>query len=138
MENLQILRRNDLKIEDIIDLYNDAGWYHYTEDSDKLIRAINGSMDIFVAMLDNKIVGLVRIIGDGVSILYVQDILVKKEFKRKGIGSLLLKVILEEYKDIRQIVLLTDDSDETRGFYEHNNFISCDKGQLVSFVKFRG
>jgi GNAT superfamily N-acetyltransferase len=57
-------------------------------------------------------------------------------YKRKGIGSKLLEHILEEYENGHQKVSLTDDSEETRGFYEANGFVSCDKGDLVAFSTF--
>jgi ribosomal protein S18 acetylase RimI-like enzyme len=85
---------------------------------------------------DEKLVGLIRVVGDGQTIIYIQDILVLNEYKRNGIGTNLLNQILDKYKRVRQKVLLTNDSEETRGFYIANKFISCDKGDLVAFVKF--
>lgn len=37
---------------------------------------------------------------------------------------------------VRQKVLLTDDTPETRGFYAAMGFTACDRGQLVGFLKF--
>jgi ribosomal protein S18 acetylase RimI-like enzyme len=74
-------------------------------------------------------------VGDGLTIIYIQDILVLKAYKRKGIGKKLMNRVLERFVSVRQKVLLTDDNEETRGFYESLGFESCDKGQLVSFVK---
>lgn len=42
---------------------------------------------------------------------------------------------LKRFKNMRQKVLLTDDNEETRKFYESLGFESCDNGQLVSFIK---
>jgi len=42
---------------------------------------------------------------------------------------------LDKFKNVRQKVLLTEDNDETRGFYEALDFESCDKGRLVAFTK---
>lgn len=83
----------------------------------------------------DELIGLVRVVGDGLTIIYVQDILVLKSYKRKRIGSKLLQYVLDEYKDVRQKVLLTDEGEETRGFYEANGFFSCDKGQIVAFAR---
>ena len=41
--------------------------------------------------------------------------------------------VLNKFKDVRQKVLLTDDNEETRLFYESLGFESCDKGKLVSY-----
>ena len=101
-----------------------------------LIDAIKNSLLTVTAWDGSKLVGLIRIVGDGVTIIYIQDILVLKSYKRKGIGTYLINTVCEEYKAVRQKVLLTDDTPETREFYESLGFVSCDKGQLVSFVKF--
>ena len=123
--------------KDIESIYNDANWTTYTSDLPCLINAIKNSLLTVTAWDGSKLVGLIRIVGDGVTIIYIQDIIVLKSYKRKGIGTHLINIVFEEYKVVRQKVLLTDDTPETRGFYESLGFVSCDKGQLVSFVKFR-
>lgn len=49
----------------------------------------------------DELIGLVRVVGDGLTIIYVQDILVLKSYKRKRIGLKLLQYVLDEYKDVR-------------------------------------
>jgi GNAT superfamily N-acetyltransferase len=97
------------------------------------MQAIKSSLDVFTAW-DGE--GLIRVVGDGQTIVYIQDILVLQGYKRQGIGTALLRQALETYPHVRQKVLLTDDSPETRGFYEANGFKSCDKGQVVAFARF--
>ena len=48
---------------------------------------------------------------------YLQDILVRPEHQRTGVGRQLLAVCLERYSHVRQKVLLTDDEAQER-FYE--------------------
>lgn len=128
--------------EEIFELYKDAGWTNYLEDMSKLIETAESSLFCLSAWCEDKLVGLIRIVGDGLSIIYIQDILVMSAYKRKGIGSELLDHVLEKYKNVRQKVLLTDESKETRGFYEANGFVSIDKfttgvsNGIVAFVKF--
>lgn len=121
----------------VLDLYNEANWTAYTKDPDNLMRAINNSLYVLTAWEGDKLIGLIRLIGDGLTIIYIQDILVLKTYKRNKIGTTLVKKALDNYKNVRQTVLLTDDSSETRGFYENLGFESCDKGKLVSFAKFK-
>jgi ribosomal protein S18 acetylase RimI-like enzyme len=121
--------------EDVSSLYEDANWSSYTNDMPRLMEAIKNSLFIISAWDKNKLVGFVRVIGDGITIIYIQDIIVLKSYKRNGIGTYLIREVCNEYKSVRQKVLLTDDTYETRGFYESLGFISCDKGELVSFVK---
>mgnify|MGYP001313725483 CR=1 FL=1 len=119
----------------LLNLYNNAGWVAYTSNIDELEKAINNSLYVLTAKSNGKLLGLIRIVGDGTTILYIQDILVHTDYKRKGIGTELIKRTLQKYASVRQKVLLTEDTEETRGFYESLGFESCDKGYLVSFVK---
>ncbi len=50
-------------------------------------------------------------------------------------GNKFLKIIFDEYKDIRQIILLTDDTDKTIKFYEKNGFTKVSKYKSVAFMK---
>lgn len=136
MADIILKRGKELDENHVMDLYNNAGWTAYTNDIPKLMNALKSSLLVVTAWEEENLVGLIRAIGDGLTIVYIQDILVKKSYKRRGIGTKLLKEILNEYKDVRQKVLLTDESEETRGFYEHNGFISCDRGKIVAFAKF--
>lgn len=117
-------------------LYNDAGFSFYIKDTKKLYSAVKNSLFVVSAWHDNVLVGLARAVGDGETILYIQDILVLKSYKRKGIGTTLTKKIVKKYPHVRQKVLLTDDTTEMRSFYESLDFVPCDKGNLVAFVKF--
>jgi ribosomal protein S18 acetylase RimI-like enzyme len=121
----------------VVNLYNDANWSAYTKDVNTLTAAIKNSLYVLTAWDGDKLVGLIRLVGDGKTIIYIQDILALKAYKQKKIGSTLVKKALDNYKEVRQVVLLTDDNQETRSFYESLDFESCDKGKLVSFAKFR-
>ncbi len=129
-------KNKDIDVKQILHLYNDAKWTAYTNNPKKLKRAFSNSLLVISAWNKNELVGLIRIIGDGETIIYIQDILVLESFQRKGIGKKLIKIVLDKYPNVRQKVLLTDDTEKTRGFYETLGFSSCDKGSLVAF--FRG
>lgn len=134
--NIQYKEGLTFSKEDIKNLYEDAKWSLYTDNMDRLMKAITNSLKVITAWDKDKLVGLIRVVGDGVSIIYIQDILVLKSYKRKGIGGGLIEKVLKNYSDVRQKMLLTDDTEETRGFYESIGFKSCDNGGLVAFVNF--
>lgn len=119
----------------LLALYTDAGWGAYTSQPDKLLQAIANSLLCIAAWDGEELVGLIRVVGDGHTIVYIQDILVLKSHKRRGIGKELMRQVLHRFAEVRQKVLLTDDNPETRGFYEALGFKSCDKGELVAFVR---
>ncbi|WP_035664940.1 GNAT family N-acetyltransferase [Halalkalibacter akibai] len=121
---------------DLKRLYDSVNWTAYTKDMPRLLKAINQSLTVITAWNDNELVGLIRVVGDGQTIIYIQDILVIDNYQRQGVGSELLKMVLLTYDDVRQKILLTNDAPDVRRFYEKHGFASCDKGELVSFAKF--
>lgn len=123
-------------IEEIMNLYEDVEWHAYTKDKIRLKNAIDHSLKLLTAWDNDKLVGLIRLVGDKHTIIYIQDILVLKEYQGKGIGSKLLNLILEKYKSIRQIVLMTDNTKETISFYKKNGMVDTADYNGVAFVKY--
>jgi len=117
-------------------LYDDAGWVSYTDNLLSLIRGIESSLMVISAWDEEELVGLIRVIGDGQTIIYIQDILVLKSYKRKGIGTKLVNLVLEHFPNVRQKVLITDNEVESTGFYNSLDFESADKFNIVCFLKF--
>ncbi|RDW20270.1 GNAT family N-acetyltransferase [Oceanobacillus arenosus] len=122
--------------EQLVKLYNDVQWYAYTRDVDVLQHAISQSLDVISAWDGNNLVGLIRVVGDGLTIIYIQDILVLNAYQNQGIATQLMQQILLKYGGVRQKVLLTEEAPDVRHFYEKNGFESCDKGSFVAFAKF--
>lgn len=128
-ENYQIYK------SDLEKLYSSVGWAAYTKNLEVLEQAINHSLQVISAWNEDELVGLIRVIGDGFTIIYVQDILVHPDYQDKKIGTELMTKILDNYPEVRQKVLLTEDAPDVRHFYEKFGFTSCDKGGAVAFYK---
>ncbi len=60
--------------EELMNLYSDVEWSAYTNDSMRLKKAIENSLKVLTAWDDDKLVGLIRVIGDNQTIIYIQDI----------------------------------------------------------------
>lgn len=136
MENLVFKEDIILNIEDILCLYNDVGWSSYIKDIDSLMKSIENSLKVISVWDKNLLVGLIRVIGDGYSIIYIQDILVLQKYQNKGIGKRLIESILDKYKNVRQKVLLTDKENKTISFYKKEGFSMPEELGCVAFVKF--
>lgn len=110
--------------DELLTLYEAVGWTAYTQDPAALARAIAGSDTVLTARDDDdRLLGLVRTVSDGVTIVYVQDLLVVPEAHRSGVGGALLDAVLERYAGVRQTVLLTDAEPGQRAFYESRGFV---------------
>jgi ribosomal protein S18 acetylase RimI-like enzyme len=133
----------ELSFEQLLDLYNSVGWVAYTHERQRanLQKAIRNSTYVVSAWHGNTLVGLARGLSDDVSIFYLQDILVRPEFQRQGIGWQLLQNCLERFKHVRMKVLLTDDEEGQLQFYEslgYRNTKHLSKVQLNTFVQIEG
>jgi len=124
-----------INTKDLKQLYSSVEWFAYTHDLETLQKAINNSLLVITAWNDDQLVGLIRVVGDGYTILYIQDILVHHDFQNKNIGTKLMTMTLTKYKNIRQKVLLTEEAPNVRHFYEKFGFVSGDKGSTVAFYK---
>jgi len=128
--------KEDLSIVALKKLYEDSGWVAYTCDMDKLKRAIDKSLYVVTAWYHQELVGILRVVGDGETTLCIQDLLVMKAHRRHKIATEMLEKVVKKYPDVRQKVLVADDNDDIRGFYEEVGFMACDQGNLIGFVRF--
>jgi len=135
---MQITFKNNknLDMKQVEKLYNDVEWSAYTKDLEVLQQALSHSLEVISAWDGDELVGLIRAVGDGLTILYIQDILVLKAYQNQGIATQLMEQMVGKYKNVRQKVLLTEESPDVRHFYEKNEFQSCDQGTTVAFAKF--
>ena len=74
-------------------------------------------------------------VGDGHTIVFIQDILVFPDCQRKGIGTALIKAVLERYKDVRQIELATDNTPKTVAFYKAMGFKEFSEIGCAAFMR---
>ena len=121
---------------EIIGLYSAVGWKAYTDDPESLRKGYENSLLVLGAYEGEQLVGISRVVGDGETIVFVQDILVFPEYRRKGIGTALLKEIMSKYGHVRQIELVTDSKPETIAFYESAGFRKLSDLGCTGFMKF--
>ena len=124
----------NINIDEILSLYVDASWTNYTNNLDMLANAYKNSLIILGAYDGNRLIGVIRAVGDGYSIVYIQDIIVLNSYQRKGIGTKLLNSILEKYNNVYQKVLLTDDQSKTINFYKSFGFFKATDLNCVAFI----
>ena len=79
--------------EAIVALYQAGGWWRETPSARAVIPAvIRGSFCFMVAReADGRIVGMGRVISDGVSDAYIQDVVVLAPHRGRGIGRELVR-----------------------------------------------
>ena len=131
---IKITKETSVSIDDVLHLYQAVGWTNYTNQPQMLEKSLAHSLAIYVARDGEEIVGLVRLVGDGFSSVFVQDLIVLPSYQRQGIGSDLMKQALSDYKDTYQIQLATEESEKTLGFYRSLGFEVLSSFQCTGMI----
>ncbi len=121
--------------DEIQNLYASVGWTAYTDDMEALKNGFANSLLTLAAYNGEKLVGLIRTVGDGHTIVFIQDVLVEPEYQRKGIGSALIQAVLERFHHVRQIELATDNTPKTIAFYKSLGFREMSEVGCCGFTK---
>lgn len=87
---------------------------------EKLAIAMKNYGSVFTAWDEEKLVGLISSMDDGIMTAYVHYLLVHPDYQGKGIGKHLVKMTTEHYKDYLRIVLVAYDKELE--FYKHCGF----------------
>jgi len=83
--------------EEIVALYRAGGWWKEEYDPAETPGLIRGSFAFAVAVDEKsgRAVGMGRVISDGISDAYIQDLVVLPEYQKKGLGKALLLALLD-------------------------------------------
>ena len=77
-------------------IYRSVGWYDESFSQEALEKICKNSTLFAGAFINNEMVGMGRLISDGVSDGCIQDVAVMKEFQGLGIGRAIVRKIIEE------------------------------------------
>ena len=105
---ISVRRQEIVKLEDVSHLYQAVGWTNYTHQPQMLEKALSHSLAIYLAHDGDSVVGLARLVGDGFSSFFAQDLIVLPSYQCQGIGRDLMKEALGDYKDAYQVQLVTE------------------------------
>jgi ribosomal protein S18 acetylase RimI-like enzyme len=112
-------------VGEIADLYREGGWWCKEWDPGGLQALITGSF-AFVVAVDREsgcAVGMGRVLSDGVSDGYIQDLVVRAACRGQGIGEAILSMLVRACTDagISWIALIAEP--ETESFYRSRGFL---------------
>ncbi len=122
-------------LTELLPLYESVGWTNYTQKPGMLEEAYRRSLLALAAYEDGKLVGLIRVVGDGCSIVFIQDVLVLPEYQRRGVGTALVKAVLERYAHVYQMELATDNTEKTSAFYRSQGFMPLEELGCRGFIR---
>ncbi len=133
---MEIREYTEYKEDEIRHLYTEVGWKAYTENMSALEQGYRNSLLVLAAYEEDELLGVIRAVGDGYTIVLIQDILIYPKKQRQGIGTALLKAVLERYPNVRQIELVTDNTPKTIAFYKSIGFAELSETGCCGFIKY--
>lgn len=109
MDNMDITYSFDKKptVEQIIELYDNAGLPRPTNDKERMQKMFNNSNLIVTAWNNDLLVGVSRSITDWVWCCYLSDLAVRHEYKKAGIGKQLISLTKEKVGEQSMVLLLS-------------------------------
>ena len=88
-----------------------------------------------LAVYDKKeLVAYIRLVGDGHSVLLVQDLLVRPDYQRQGIGKKLLEEALATFPNVYQRLLVTERSEKNLSFYQSLGFVELSEQACTGMI----
>ena len=132
---MEIKEYKHYKQDEIQRLYTEVGWTAYTDDMEALQQGYEHSLLVLAAYEGDDLLGIIRVVGDGFTIVFVQDILVFPDKQRQGVGAALLQAVLDRYANVRQIELVTDNTEKTIAFYQSMGFCKLSEWGCCGFMR---
>ena len=100
------------EMTDLLALYSSVGWTNYTNNPAMLEEAVKASLWQLAVYDEKELVAYIRLVGDGYSVIFVQDLLVRPDHQRQGVGTKLLEEALATFPNVYQRLLATDRSEK--------------------------
>lgn len=124
------------KVEEFIKLFNSVDW---ERDKKRVCEHKKHSTFAVSVYIDNEIVGMGRVVGDG-AYFTIYDIVVDKNYQGLGIGSIVMREIVEWYKTIKDddTFLYVNASKSCESFYEKFGFRSRPNEDVGAGMKWYG
>lgn len=120
-----IVKENIDSVEEFNYLYDSVGWGAYDKDiATKMLKNNIYSVSVYD---DNTIIGYGRLIGDGISFIYIHDVMVLPKYQSRKVGSKIMNKLLEKIDEIRKenpsLRVYLGASKNKEGFYKKFGFV---------------
>ena len=122
--NMEYKDIHNFKCEELERLFLSVEWSS-GNDPDKLAIAMKNYETVYSAWDDDKLIGMICVMDDGIMNAYVHYLLVDPNYHGKTIGRTLVNMVKEKYKDYLRIVVVA--YDDEMHFYEACGFEKSEK-----------
>jgi GNAT superfamily N-acetyltransferase len=125
------LKEREIDPADLMRLYRQEDWWEERKETE-IHRVLHGG-DAVGAWNGNELVGFARAVSDGRFRAYIEDVVIDKEYRNTGTGTLVVSRLLDEIAHIDVISLFCEK--EYIPFYEKNNFKQSSRQHVMHLKK---
>ncbi|GHI00375.1 GNAT family N-acetyltransferase [Neobacillus kokaensis] len=115
--------------QQVLSLYKSLGWNSLNLTVEKIERMCNQSWYVVYAYADQELVGMARVISDGVITGVICGVGVSPQYQSKGIGTEMMKRVIaqcEQYRVIPQLMCV----EKLEPYYESLGFQKFSTGMV--------
>ena len=113
--------RKLIRSAELLELYDLCGLNEHNERNLKnVIRALDIAESVSFIMIDDRLVCFGRLVSNGFR-SEIQDIMTHPDFRRQGLGTLVVRDLIEQAETTSPYIRLVDESG-VEGFYEKLGF----------------
>lgn len=81
------------RAEELFELRRQVGWH--TGEAEAFEKGLRNSLYGVCVLLGEEIVGTARVVGDGSTCFYVQDVIVSPEHQKRGLGLMMMTKVMD-------------------------------------------
>lgn len=93
MADFEVRRDEAPPLDAVLRLYRSAGWWEGEDRVEVLEDIVRGAACFAGAYAGAELVGMGRVLSDGVSDAYIQDVVVLPEWRGRGVGSAIVSFL---------------------------------------------
>jgi len=111
-----------------------------SERYDYIVSSLNDNHRIFTFVEDGKTIGLItvfieqKLIHGGRCVAHIEDLVVDKEHRKKGISSALIDHVVKYVKDANCYKIILNCAVELVNFYMKSNFVEKGVVQMAQYI----
>ena len=89
----EVILEENVSIEEFLDVIESVGFKNYSKE--QVEKALKNTMYMVKVMVDGKVVGIGRVVGDFSIVCCLSDICVRPEYQGKGYGLMIVNKLKE-------------------------------------------
>ena len=119
MEAIQVRSFQENDFQTVKELNKQEGWNNLVKKHDESLCSWLNSEPALIAVDGDEVIGFLRGLTDGAVTLYVCELLVKEEYRNRGVAEHLVRTAHECYPSTRVEMIANQ---ESQGYYESRGY----------------